>query len=86
MGTSTTEFDFFDRCSTHSTGLVRAIVNPRYAAVIAVGALDIEVIAKCSAALLDRGSEDVYGGLMQFGYLAGEECISKCFGVNLAHK
>ena len=63
MGTSTAKADFLDRGLADSTGLGGTIVDPRYATVIAVGALDVEIIAESGAALIDRGLEDVYDGL-----------------------
>jgi hypothetical protein len=65
VGTSTAEPDFLDRGLANSTRLFGTIVNPRHAPVIAVGALDIEIIAKGGAALVDRGLQDVYDGLTQ---------------------
>jgi hypothetical protein len=53
MSPSPTEANFLDGGLANPTGLVGAVVHPRHAAIIAVGALDIEVITKGSAALLD---------------------------------
>jgi hypothetical protein len=64
VSASTAEPNFGDRGLANAAGLVGAMVNPRHLAVIAVGALDVEIIAKSSATLLDRGFEDVDRGLM----------------------
>ena len=65
MGTSPAEPDFLDRGLADSTGLVGAIVDPRHASIVAIGALNVEIITKSGAALVDRGLQDVDDRLAQ---------------------
>ncbi len=86
MSPSSAEADFLDRGLADAAGLVGAVVNPRHAAVVAVGALDVEVIAKCGAALGDRGCEDIYGGFVESGNSIGFEVAGWGVGMNLAEE
>jgi hypothetical protein len=86
VGTSTPEPHLSDRSSTDSTGLVGTIVNPRHASIITVCTLDIEIITKGSAALVDRGLEDFDSGLAQQFDLGNRELVCGSIGVNVAHK
>ena len=58
MGASTTESHFLDWGLANSARLFGAIVHPRHAAIIAVGALDVEIVAKGGTTLIDRELED----------------------------
>lgn len=58
VSASAAESNFLDRGLANSTWLFRAVVNPRHTAIIAVGALDIEIIAKGSTTLIDRELEN----------------------------
>ena len=60
--------------------MVGTIVNPRHAPVVAVGALDIEIIAKSGAALIDRGLQDVDDGLTQQFDLRCIQVSGGCIG------
>ena len=65
MSASTAESHFLDRGLADSAWLFGTIVNPRHATVIAVGTLDVEIIAKGSTALIDRELEDFDNRLPQ---------------------
>ena len=59
MCAPTTQPDLLDRGLANAARLFGPIVNPRHAAIIAVGALDIEIITESGTTLIDRGLEDI---------------------------
>ena len=65
VSASAAEPNFLDRRLTDSAGLFCPIVDPRHAAIVAIGALDIEIVAKGSTTLIDRELEDFDNRLAQ---------------------